>query len=150
MGGQQEGGYGGGRWQGVSRAWEPAGLTSLVTSRLRGNLILNLGFPRYKIQFAKCMKLKKNKDQSVDTLPLPRNGNKTYYYLLYWSHRDLCGVPRHPTQELLLQFGFSRRAFSNLRAKVKLIESEFSIVFGESASPEITTGWPHGEGGVAW
>jgi hypothetical protein len=32
---------------------------------------------RYKIQFAKHMKLKKNKDQSVDTLPLLRNGNKT-------------------------------------------------------------------------
>ena len=29
------------------------------------------------IQFAKCMKLKKNEDQSVDTLPLLRNGNKT-------------------------------------------------------------------------
>jgi hypothetical protein len=30
-----------------------------------------------KIQFAKHMKLKKNEDQSVDTLPLLRNGNKT-------------------------------------------------------------------------
>ena len=29
------------------------------------------------IQFAKHMKLKKNEDKSVDTLPLPRNGNKT-------------------------------------------------------------------------
>jgi hypothetical protein len=28
------------------------------------------------MQFAKHMKLK-NEDQSVDTLPLPRNGNKT-------------------------------------------------------------------------
>jgi hypothetical protein len=35
------------------------------------------GYPRYKIQFAKCMKLKKNEDQSVDTLPLLRIGNKT-------------------------------------------------------------------------
>jgi hypothetical protein len=34
-------------------------------------------YPRYKIQFAKCMKLKKNEDQSVDTLPLLRIGNKT-------------------------------------------------------------------------
>jgi hypothetical protein len=33
--------------------------------------------PRYKIQFAKHMKLKKNEDQSVDTLPLLRIGNKT-------------------------------------------------------------------------
>jgi hypothetical protein len=33
--------------------------------------------PRYKIQFAKCMKLKKNEDQSVDTVPLLRIGNKT-------------------------------------------------------------------------
>ena len=32
--------------------------------------------PRYKIQFAKHMKLK-NEDQSVDTLPLLRIGNKT-------------------------------------------------------------------------
>ena len=30
-----------------------------------------------KIQFAKRMKFKKKEDQSVDTLPLPRNGNKT-------------------------------------------------------------------------
>jgi hypothetical protein len=32
-------------------------------------LAQNLGYPRYKIQFAKCMKLKKNEDQSVDTVP---------------------------------------------------------------------------------
>ena len=32
--------------------------------------------PRYKIQFAKHMKLKKNEDQSVDTFPLLRIGNK--------------------------------------------------------------------------
>jgi hypothetical protein len=37
----------------------------------------HLGYPRYKIQFAKRMKFKKNEDQSVDTLPLLRNGNKT-------------------------------------------------------------------------
>jgi hypothetical protein len=34
-------------------------------------------YPRYKIQFAKHMILKKNKDQSVDTVPLLRSGNKT-------------------------------------------------------------------------
>ena len=34
-------------------------------------------YPRYKIQFAKHMKLKKSEDQSVDTLPLLRLGNKT-------------------------------------------------------------------------
>jgi hypothetical protein len=42
----------------------------------------NLEYPRlkkkeYKIQFTKHMKLKENKDQSVDTLPLLRIGNKT-------------------------------------------------------------------------
>jgi hypothetical protein len=37
----------------------------------------NLEYPRYKIQFAKHIKLKKNDDQSVDTLPLLRIGNKT-------------------------------------------------------------------------
>jgi hypothetical protein len=37
----------------------------------------NLEYPRYKIQFAKYMKLKKNEDQSVDILPLLRTGNKT-------------------------------------------------------------------------
>ena len=37
----------------------------------------NLEQPRYKIQFAKHMKLKKNEDQSVDTLPLLRIGSKT-------------------------------------------------------------------------
>jgi hypothetical protein len=36
----------------------------------------NLEYPRYKILFAKYMKLK-NEDQSVDTLPLLRIGNKT-------------------------------------------------------------------------
>jgi hypothetical protein len=36
-----------------------------------------LEYPRYKIQFAKHMKLKKKEDQSVDTLPLLRIGNKT-------------------------------------------------------------------------
>ena len=40
-------------------------------------LAQNLGYPRYKIKFAKCMKLKKNEDQSVDTVPLLRIGNKT-------------------------------------------------------------------------
>ena len=34
----------------------------------------NLEYPRYKLQFAKHMKLKKNEDQSVDTLPLLRIG----------------------------------------------------------------------------
>jgi hypothetical protein len=34
-------------------------------------------YPKYKIQFAKHVKLKKNKDQSVDTLSLLRIGNKT-------------------------------------------------------------------------
>ena len=37
----------------------------------------NLEYPRCKIQFAKRMKLKKNKDQNVDTLPFLRIGNKT-------------------------------------------------------------------------
>ena len=31
----------------------------------------------FKIQFVKHMKLKKKEDQSVDTLPFLRNGNKT-------------------------------------------------------------------------
>ena len=46
-------------------------------SLISGYLPRNLEYPRYKIQFAKHMKLKKNKDQSVDTLPLLRIGNKT-------------------------------------------------------------------------
>jgi hypothetical protein len=37
----------------------------------------NLEYPRYKLQFAKHMNLKKNEDQSVDTLPLFRIGNET-------------------------------------------------------------------------
>ena len=37
----------------------------------------NLEYPRYKIQFAKYMKLKKNEYQSVDALPLLRIGNNT-------------------------------------------------------------------------
>jgi hypothetical protein len=41
------------------------------------NIILaqKLSIARYKVQFAKHMKLKKNEDQSVDTLPLLRIGN---------------------------------------------------------------------------
>jgi hypothetical protein len=46
-------------------------------SLISGYYHRNLGYPRYKIQFAKHMKLKKNEDQSVDTLPLLRIGNKT-------------------------------------------------------------------------
>ena len=46
-------------------------------SMISGYKPRNLEYPRYKIQFAKCMKLKKNEDQSVDTLPLRRIGNKT-------------------------------------------------------------------------
>ena len=37
----------------------------------------NLEYPRYNIQFAKHMKLTKNEDQNVDTLPLLAIGNKT-------------------------------------------------------------------------
>ena len=40
-------------------------------------LAQKLSIARYKVQFAKHMKLKKNEDQSVDTLPLLRIGNKT-------------------------------------------------------------------------
>jgi hypothetical protein len=46
-------------------------------SLISGYLPRNLEYPRYKLQFAKHMKLKKNRDQSVDTLPLLRIGNKT-------------------------------------------------------------------------
>ena len=46
-------------------------------SLISGYLPRNLEYPRYKIQFAKHMKLKKNKDQTVDTFPLLRIGNKT-------------------------------------------------------------------------
>ena len=46
-------------------------------SLISGYCPRNLEYPRYKIQFAKRIKLKKNEDQSVDTLPLLRIGNKT-------------------------------------------------------------------------
>jgi hypothetical protein len=36
----------------------------------------NLEYPRYKIQFAKHMRLWKNEDQGVDTLPLLGIGSK--------------------------------------------------------------------------
>ena len=38
-------------------------------------LAQKLSIARYKVQFAKHMKLKKKEDQSVDTLPLLRIGN---------------------------------------------------------------------------
>jgi hypothetical protein len=37
---------------------------------ISGYLPRYLEYPRYKIKFVKFMKLKKNEDQSVDTLPL--------------------------------------------------------------------------------
>ena len=40
------------------------------------DISLETDFPRYRIQFAKHMKLKKNEDQSVDTLLLLRIGKK--------------------------------------------------------------------------
>ena len=46
-------------------------------SLISGYYPRNLGYPKYKIQLAKRMKFKKNEDQSVDTLPLLRIGNKT-------------------------------------------------------------------------
>ena len=53
------------------------------------SLIRNLEYPRYKIQFAKLMKLKKNEDQSVDTLPLFRIGNKDPWNELQTLHLEL-------------------------------------------------------------
>ena len=41
-------------------------------------LAQNLGYPRYKIQLAKRMKLKKSEDQSGDIVPLLKIGNKTH------------------------------------------------------------------------
>ena len=46
-------------------------------SMIRGYQPRNLEYPRYKIEFAKHLTLKKNEDQSVDTLPLFRIGKKT-------------------------------------------------------------------------
>jgi hypothetical protein len=46
-------------------------------SKLSGYYPRNIEYPRYKIQSAKHMKLKKNKNQNVDILPLLRIGNKT-------------------------------------------------------------------------
>ena len=46
-------------------------------SLISGSQPRNLEYPRYKIKFAKHMKLKKKEDQSLDTLSLLRIGNKT-------------------------------------------------------------------------
>ena len=46
-------------------------------SLISGYLPRNLGYSRYNIQFANHMKLKKNEDQSLDTLTLLIIGNKT-------------------------------------------------------------------------
>ena len=40
-------------------------------------LAQNLGYPRYEIQLVKRMKLKKNEDQIVHTVPLLTIGNQT-------------------------------------------------------------------------
>jgi hypothetical protein len=46
-------------------------------SLISGYSTRNFEYPRYKIQFEKHMKLKEKEDQSVETLPLHRIGNKT-------------------------------------------------------------------------
>jgi hypothetical protein len=48
-----------------------------MSSLISGYWPRNLEYPRYRIQFARHMKLMKNEDQSVDTLPLLRIENKT-------------------------------------------------------------------------
>ena len=56
----------------VSTLWSRVSSVLLMVSYILG--ILNFWA---NIQFAKCTKLKKNEDQSVDTLPFLRIGNKT-------------------------------------------------------------------------
>jgi hypothetical protein len=46
-------------------------------SLISGYYPRNIEYPRYKIQSAKHMKLKKNEDQNMHTLPLLRIWNKT-------------------------------------------------------------------------
>jgi hypothetical protein len=46
-------------------------------SLISGYYPRNLEYPQYKIEVAKHMKLKKNEDQSVDSLPHLSIGNKT-------------------------------------------------------------------------
>ena len=60
-------------------------------SLISGYYHRNLGYTRYKIQFVKHKKHKKNEDQSVDTLPLLRIGNKTP---MEWSYTDKFGAER--------------------------------------------------------
>jgi hypothetical protein len=55
----------------------PNNFFNRIISQQGGEILYFITFKRYKIQFAKRMKLKKNEDQSVDTLPLLRIGNKT-------------------------------------------------------------------------
>jgi hypothetical protein len=57
----------------VSRPWPYR-----FFSKINWTLIKkNKNNPRYKIQFDKRIKLKKNEDQSVDTVPLLRIGSKS-------------------------------------------------------------------------
>ena len=65
-----------GKWMGLENIIL-RGLISNIYKELKKDISPETGYPRYKIQSAKCMKLKKNEDQSVDTLPLLRIGNKT-------------------------------------------------------------------------
>ena len=60
-----------------------------IYSLISGYYPRNLEYPRYKIQFAKHMKLKKNKDQSVDTLPLLKIGNKHPWKELHRQNLEL-------------------------------------------------------------
>jgi hypothetical protein len=48
-----------------------------IYSLISGYYRRNLEYPRYKIQFAKHIKLKKNEDQSMDTWPLLKIENTT-------------------------------------------------------------------------
>jgi hypothetical protein len=60
----------------LSEVTQSQGNSHNMYSLIKWILAQNLGCPIYKIQYVKCMKLKKNEDLSVDTLPLLRIGNK--------------------------------------------------------------------------
>ena len=57
-------------------------------------LAQKLSIVRYKIQFAKHMKLKKNEDQSVDTLPLLNYFFNTF--IRYFPHLHFQCYPKSP------------------------------------------------------
>ena len=100
----------------------------------------NLGYPRYKIQFAKLMKLKKNEDQSVDNLAPSQKWEQNTHGRSYrdkiWKCDErmdhlVIAISRDPSHDQLPNAGslFSFDTFSILCFKVRSWSAGHYLLF---------------------